>query len=86
MAPTRSLEGVPERGIHHSVGVPKPWDLGGSLLHDSYDRWRQALGITAINFNAYIDPQSWSRWMSRGRLPANHSIANREWANREEPA
>jgi len=61
MTPTRRVEGVPARGIHHYVGVPKPWDLGGNLLHASYPRWREELSKTAIGFNAYFDPPSWAR-------------------------
>jgi lipopolysaccharide biosynthesis glycosyltransferase len=61
MTPTHRLEGMAARGIHHYVGVPKPWDLGGNFLHRSYPRWREELAKTAIGFNPYFDPQSWVR-------------------------
>lgn len=35
LLPTSDLE-----GIYHFVGAPKPWDVGGRIMHRGYELWR----------------------------------------------
>jgi lipopolysaccharide biosynthesis glycosyltransferase len=55
---------VPERGIYHFVGSPKPWDLFGEFFHSYSHIWNEASGGIALRFmqrRAYADFRSWRR-------------------------
>jgi len=58
-------EPIPDHGIFHFVGSPKPWDLLGEFFHPYHYIWRQATKGIALNFaqaSAYTDPRSWVRF------------------------
>ena len=44
----RLSRGAATGRIFHFVGVPKPWDFGGSWLHNSYALWRDWADETAL--------------------------------------
>ncbi len=48
-------------GIYHFLGSPKPWDLGGRLIHPSYNLYRRALATTVIQTHS-ADLISYSSW------------------------
>jgi hypothetical protein len=55
---------VPETGIIHFVGSPKPWDIGASWLLQHADRWFDDLHETAIPWTkraTWLNGRSWAR-------------------------
>jgi lipopolysaccharide biosynthesis glycosyltransferase len=46
--PNQANSGVPDQGIYHFVGSPKPWDLFGDLLGASPAIYKQAREQTAV--------------------------------------
>jgi len=57
-------EKVPESGIFHFVGSPKPWDLFGEFFHPYSRIWSEASVLTALKLtqrSAYTDMRNWRR-------------------------
>jgi lipopolysaccharide biosynthesis glycosyltransferase len=55
---------VPEKGIFHFVGSPKPWDILGEFFHPHAEIWNEASKRVALGFtqrSAYTDLRSWRR-------------------------
>lgn len=55
---------VPESGIYHFVGSPKPWDVFGEFFHSYAYIWNEASGGIALRFtqrSAYTDIRNWRR-------------------------
>lgn len=55
---------VPDNGIYHFVGSPKPWDLFGEFFHSYAYIWNEASGRIALRLtrrSAYTDFRNWRR-------------------------
>ena len=48
ISPSDPTLGLSETGIFHFVGSPKPWDVFGRYLHNSYTSWEKVYLQTAI--------------------------------------
>lgn len=62
--PTGSAWSIPENGIIHYVGSPKPWDIGGRLLLSNTEVWWEDLRKTAIpryRCLPWLNHHSWRR-------------------------
>ncbi len=68
--PVMGSKPVPEQGVFHFVGSPKPWDLGGRWLVQYSGRWLAQLQRTAVpqmDRIAALHVESWRRaWKIRG--------------------
>ncbi|SNT26216.1 Lipopolysaccharide biosynthesis protein, LPS:glycosyltransferase [Granulicella rosea] len=64
--PVPQIEQTP--GIYHFVGSPKPWDLGGRVIHTAAGFYFQSLESTTIQHRAgYLKRSQWYRaWSVRG--------------------
>jgi lipopolysaccharide biosynthesis glycosyltransferase len=62
---THVRDPIPEKGIYHFVGSPKPWDILGEFFHPYHDIWDEAIQCIALRFvqrSAYTDHRSWIRF------------------------
>ena len=58
-------EKIPEQGVYHFVGSPKPWDLFGEWIHPYGDLWKHAIEQTAIGLQqrvSYLSLRNWRRF------------------------
>lgn len=65
LTPAAEMPSIDEEAIFHFVGSPKPWDLGGAMLHRSYAFWIKEYNKTAIGT---IRPSKFTSWNRRIRI------------------
>jgi lipopolysaccharide biosynthesis glycosyltransferase len=57
---------IPETGIIHFFGNPKPWDIGARFFFPSAARWFEELRKTAMPLSRRVP---WFNWTSWARVP-----------------